>query len=616
MKKASLDYLKSLIIVFALIAIVNTANSQSTIVNYDFNSGNSYSTLTPALATNVTSALSCTETWQTFGGIASGSQAFIANTTAGNAIAMNNSSGSNSRFWTLQLGGSLLNSYKTYKIYLQARRSSSGAQTVTVAYSTDGNNYTNFGTTLNLSSIDVFSEQVFDLSSITSIDNQSNLYIRVMASGASGSGTLRLDNFQVQATLSGPPGTSGATGPTGPTGPTGAAGFTGATGPTGAIGVTGATGPTGAQGATGVTGPTGADGALNAWSLTGNTANAGNMFLGTTDATSFKIKTNNTDRIFVSSTGYVGIGTTSPAVKLEVNGNTKLDGDVNVLGKLQAADIEFPDIVSFKRIFVSRITSPDSLIYFGDSTLVYSQLQNNIRADGHAPYKGLGLGTSARSSGLYAVSLGYIAYAHGLASVAIGSRVGTLGTTENNIVIGGNNTTFLTNDISNSLMVGFNSDIPTLFVGPANGAGTVGKVGIGTTNPLAMLDIHSCGTCLNDKVLVVEDIDDGRGDYQFAVYRDGRVFARDVQVTLNQFPDYVFDKNYKLMSIEELETYITANSHLPGLPTEKEVVKNGLSLADINTTLVQKVEELSLYVIELKKQNDAMQEEIDLLKEK
>lgn len=158
-------------------------------------------------------------------------------------------------------------------------------------------------------------------------------------------------------------GSNGATGATGPTGPkgdvgdAGTKGVTGATGPSGANGNTGPTGPTGPTGAngsngaaglTGATGATGADGAKNAWALTGNAGTvAGTNFLGTTDAVDFVLKTSNTERLRVLSTGNLGVGTNSPlafvhieapantaAFRTRINGSTKLivnsDGNVGV----------------------------------------------------------------------------------------------------------------------------------------------------------------------------------------------------------------------------------------------------------------------------------------------
>jgi len=77
--------------------------------------------------------------------------------------------------------------------------------------------------------------------------------------------------------------------------------------------------------------------------------------------------------------------------------------------------------------------------------------------------------------------------------------------------------------------------------------------------------------------------------------------------TLNA-PDYVFDKNYKLPSLKAVEQHISANKHLPDLPSAAEMKKNGVDIAEMNMILLKKVEELTLYVI-------AQQKEIDNLKQ-
>jgi len=75
-------------------------------------------------------------------------------------------------------------------------------------------------------------------------------------------------------------------------------------------------------------------------------------------------------------------------------------------------------------------------------------------------------------------------------------------------------------------------------------------------------------------------------------------------------PDYVFEKDYNLMSLQEIEEYVLVNKHLPDVPTGKEINKNGINLGDMSLILLKKIEELTLYVIELKKSNDLMVEEI------
>lgn len=90
----------------------------------------------------------------------------------------------------------------------------------------------------------------------------------------------------------------------------------------------------------------------------------------------------------------------------------------------------------------------------------------------------------------------------------------------------------------------------------------------------------------------------------FVVYADGYVFARDIRVTLQAFthPDYVFEKNYDLMPLNKLEEYLRVNKHLPNIPSAKDVEKNnGISLGEMSTKQLEKIEELTLYIIELDK---------------
>lgn len=112
-------------------------------------------------------------------------------------------------------------------------------------------------------------------------------------------------------------------------------------------------------------------------------------------------------------------------------------------------------------------------------------------------------------------------------------------------------------------------------------ATTDGNVGIGTTNP------HG---------------------YKLAV--KGNMIAESVVVKLfANWPDYVFTEKYGLMELDEVESYIKENSHLPNVPSAKEVEENGIDLGKMDAVLLQKIEELTLYVIELKK-------EIEVLKKK
>lgn len=95
----------------------------------------------------------------------------------------------------------------------------------------------------------------------------------------------------------------------------------------------------------------------------------------------------------------------------------------------------------------------------------------------------------------------------------------------------------------------------------------------------------------------------------------GSIIAEKIKVkTYASWPDFVFNDDYKLPSLQQLEAFIIANKHLPEIPSANEVAENGQDLGEMNRKLLQKVEELTLYLIDLQKQVNAQKEEIKSLK--
>lgn len=87
----------------------------------------------------------------------------------------------------------------------------------------------------------------------------------------------------------------------------------------------------------------------------------------------------------------------------------------------------------------------------------------------------------------------------------------------------------------------------------------------------------------------------------------GLIYAEEIMVKLySNWPDYVFAKEYQLRSLSEVEAYITKHHHLPEIPSAQEVENNGVELGEMNALLLRKVEELTLYVIELEKKVNAL----------
>ncbi|PSL34557.1 hypothetical protein [Chitinophaga ginsengisoli] len=97
---------------------------------------------------------------------------------------------------------------------------------------------------------------------------------------------------------------------------------------------------------------------------------------------------------------------------------------------------------------------------------------------------------------------------------------------------------------------------------------------------------------------------------------EGTIAARRVKVTqAATWPDFVFEPEYKLPSLAELEAYIKANKHLPEVPSAAEVAKDGQDVGEMNRVLLQKIEELTLHLIEQEKRNTVQEERIRLMAE-
>ncbi|MEO9850956.1 MAG: hypothetical protein ABJH72_22355 [Reichenbachiella sp.] len=90
------------------------------------------------------------------------------------------------------------------------------------------------------------------------------------------------------------------------------------------------------------------------------------------------------------------------------------------------------------------------------------------------------------------------------------------------------------------------------------------------------------------------------GSHKLAVH--GSIGAREIKVEATGWSDFVFDDDYELRTLEEVEEHIAENGHLPDIPSESEVTKNGIDLGEMDAKLLQKIEELTLYMIEINKE--------------
>ena len=98
---------------------------------------------------------------------------------------------------------------------------------------------------------------------------------------------------------------------------------------------------------------------------------------------------------------------------------------------------------------------------------------------------------------------------------------------------------------------------------------------------------------------------DANGNTEF----HGTLRATEVKINARWWSDFVFAEDYKLMSLGDVENFIKQYKHLPQMPSEKEVLEKGIDAADMLAIQQQKIEELTLYLIALKKEVDALKKE-------
>jgi hypothetical protein len=101
-------------------------------------------------------------------------------------------------------------------------------------------------------------------------------------------------------------------------------------------------------------------------------------------------------------------------------------------------------------------------------------------------------------------------------------------------------------------------------------------------------------------------------DYRLYVYKGIRTERVKVDLALN-WADYVFAPNYKLRPLAEVEAFIKKNQHLPDVPSEKELKEKGIDLGEMHKIQMQKIEELTLYLLEMKKENDSLKKRLEAL---
>lgn len=289
-------------------------------------------------------------------------------------------------------------------------------------------------------------------------------------------------------------------------------------------------------------------------------------------------------KVTVLQNGNVGIGTTSPLSLLHINGGVKINGTNQIeLGagltkELNAGKIGY------------EIFTPDALDIVGAGL---TGLTRKIKFwnEGGAFFSGkVGIGLSNPRCMLTILS-GTVNSANNTEVLQIAGKNPIQFFSDAN----GNDVAYLKGVTDNAITPQYplsgleigvapnNSLYLSANYGPVLTIASNNNVGIGTTNPTYKLSVNGN---IRSKEIVVE----------------------------TGWADYVFDKKYNLTKLEDVEKYILQNKHLPNIPSAKEVEENGLHLGDVQKKMMEKIEELTLYIIEADKQQKRLAKEIVRLK--
>lgn len=381
------------------------------------------------------------------------------------------------------------------------------------------------------------------------------------------------------------------------------------------------------------------------WNTTGNAA-VSSDFLGTTNKINLKFKTRNIARMTIDTTGKVGIGTTTPLSSLHIVSTDSVSANKN--GKLMLGNSTDYNLVADQNDIQGRFNGIASVINLnplgGDIRFGLSAKNNILSAAGF-----LGLGTLAPATTLHVASGSQISLASG------GYQITGL-TNGQNIAIDPDDIQARNSGTAATLFLNYyGGDIFAGVTGnPFVYKAATGFVGVGKASPNARMDIYrgrlrfsgqvNAGTAsgieftdttgttakgfigmsdnntlalwgfggagwnfkmnVNDgRIAIGKNINPATG-YMLAV--DGGIICEELKVQMTPFPDYVFADDYKLRSLQEVENHIREHKRLPGMPAAAVVDNEGMNVGELSTKLVEKVEELTLYILQLQKEIDQL----------
>ncbi|MES2396672.1 MAG: hypothetical protein V4549_11745 [Bacteroidota bacterium] len=328
-------------------------------------------------------------------------------------------------------------------------------------------------------------------------------------------------------------------------------------------------------------------------------------------------ETNVATRLVVQAGGNVGIGTTNPLAKLHANnGSVLFDGTTGATPTSGAGTrmMWIPAKAAFRAGSTLGTEWNDASIgsysvAFGSGTTASGSYSSAFGGGSNASgYLSSAFGTST-ASGLQSTSFGSTTVASGEQSFASG--FGTNASGKLSYAFG--SSTVASGDYSSSFGISTTAQACASFViGRYNIiSGTTASWNV--TDPLFVIGNGTSTSARSNALTVLKNGNVGIGtalvnnpnNYKLAVNGTIGAKAVKVEITSTTWPDFVFNKEYKLPTLKEIEQFIQQNGHLPEIPTAKEIETNGVDIGDLLKLQMKKIEELTLYVIELNKKIEA-----------
>ncbi|AZA53713.1 hypothetical protein [Chryseobacterium sp. G0201] len=363
------------------------------------------------------------------------------------------------------------------------------------------------------------------------------------------------------------------------------------------------------------------------WNLAGNAGTTATDFIGTTDAQPLIFKTNNAEKMKINPDGrFIFFNVNTPGQLWDknlffgggINNATTFNNAVFGMGAFTQNTVGGGN-TALGTNSMSLMTSGEINVSVGFNSMRNTQGGSSNVAVGMNSLEyfqngngNVGVGTGAMGAGSLvgdsnvAVGLSALRYLNsGNSNVVLGAEsFRAISKGSNNINVGFSNARYITSG-SNNIFIGsnitpYNTTSPNNELNIGNWiVGNNGTIGIGTFTAQ----------------LPVDGIAPDGEKYKLFV-KDG-IRTEKVKVDIaasNGWADYVFEKDYKLMSLNDLSQFINKNGHLPEVPTTKEAIENGIELKEMNILLLKKVEELTLHLIQQNKELVSQKEEIQALK--